>query len=816
MPALVVADARRRPCWPLPVAAASWPGPCPRRARAAAPPAAGAAVKLRVAAASRWRCAAPTPRARPPPPARAPWRRVCAIRCAAPASIPSPRRRARRARTRPSGPRMRPRRSVVDRVMRRASPRRRAPSSACGCSGVRGGRAVLAHVHPPVVPAGPRHLGLLQDGDRQPGAHGRGARARAGSSLDRSDNIMVGDQVTQDITLSRVSAQEHPRWWASWPRCSGSRAHRSRPTSPTSSTACTSRSPSSRTRPLSDVLYIGEHASMFPGVSTVGRHQPHLSPRARRACRCSGTWARSRAGSSQAHQSQGYQLGDLYGQSGLENQYQADLRGTPGVDKVEVDAHGPGGGQPGRDPAHGGRRRRDQHRLRARADAAAGARRRDRRRSRGQVHRRAPPSPSIPRRARCWRSCRRRPTTRRGGPTGSPPPTSTRSRPRARRTTTPSRASTRRGRPSSWPRPRPRCRPASSAPGYTYNDTGAYTIPGCAAGGVGVRDLPRQRRRGRRPDQRVAGPHGVERHLLLQPRASQFWDDYKANAATARRPSRTPPAQLGYGDVTGIDLPDETPLRPGGLAQGGRARARPGPQGLPQQQVVHGEQPRDGLRPGRHGDHPHRAGRRLRHLRQRRHPLRPADRRRAWSNAHGQGGADRRPQGGRARHALAGRLPGHARRASRGWCRTPRAPPRGAFAGFPLSTLPLAGKTGTATTNEQQPNSWFVGWGPVPEPAVPDRGGGQGAATASQAAAPVVAPGLRLPGGPPRGARSTWRRPGHDGPTAPRPRPPPTTTSTTAPGAATSSGPTTTHRRERPATSRASAGTGAGWRRGRL
>ena len=38
----------------------------------------------------------------------------------------------------------------------------------------------------------------------------------------------------------------------------------------------------------------------------------------------------------------------------------------------------------------------------------------------------------------------------------------------------------------------------------------------------------------------------------------------------------------------------------------------------------------------------------------------------------------------------------------------------GAFAGFPLSSFPLAGKTGTATTNEQQPNSWFVGWGPLP------------------------------------------------------------------------------------------------------
>ncbi len=66
-----------------------------------------------------------------------------------------------------------------------------------------------------------------------------------------------------------------------------------------------------------------------------------------------------------------------------------------------------------------------------------------------------------------------------------------------------------------------------------------------------------------------------------------------------------------------------------------------------------------------------------------------------------------------------------------------------AFQGFPLSSFPLAGKTGTATIQEQhQPNSWFVGWGPLPTPqyliAVVVEGGGYG----SQAAAPVVRQGF--------------------------------------------------------------------------
>ncbi len=66
----------------------------------------------------------------------------------------------------------------------------------------------------------------------------------------------------------------------------------------------------------------------------------------------------------------------------------------------------------------------------------------------------------------------------------------------------------------------------------------------------------------------------------------------------------------------------------------------------------------------------------------------------------------------------------------------------GAFTGFPLSTFPLAGKTGTATTNEQQPTSWFVGWGPEADPqyliAVVVEGGGYGAS----AAAPVARQGF--------------------------------------------------------------------------
>jgi penicillin-binding protein 2 len=121
-----------------------------------------------------------------------------------------------------------------------------------------------------------------------------------------------------------------------------------------------------------------------------------------------------------------------------------------------------------------------------------------------------------------------------------------------------------------------------------------------------------------------------------------------------------------------------------------------------------------------------------------------------------------------------------------GVVQNPKGTAYGDFTGFPLATFPLAGKTGTATTNEQQPNSWFVGWGPVPDPkyliAVVVQGGGLG----SQAAAPVVRQGFNYLVTHPEGA--TDLAPAG---TPATPLPPPTTT---IPNATSSSSTTTTAR----------------------
>ncbi|MDX1510265.1 MAG: penicillin-binding transpeptidase domain-containing protein, partial [Nitriliruptorales bacterium] len=67
-----------------------------------------------------------------------------------------------------------------------------------------------------------------------------------------------------------------------------------------------------------------------------------------------------------------------------------------------------------------------------------------------------------------------------------------------------------------------------------------------------------------------------------------------------------------------------------------------------------------------------------------------------------------------------------------------RGTARGAFTGFPLDEIPVAGKTGTAELKPKVPYAWFAAYAPVDDPryvvvvTVEEGGGG------SQTAAPIA------------------------------------------------------------------------------
>ena len=199
--------------------------------------------------------------------------------------------------------------------------------------------------------------------------------------------------------------------------------------------------------------------------------------------------------------------------------------------------------------------------------------------------------------------------------------------------------------------------------------------------------------------------------------------------------------------------------------------------------------------------HPDRAGGGLRHLRQRRHPLRTPGRRRRSSTPHRQGRQDssRRKVTGHVTIS-AGQLPGHAP-GIRGRDLQPERHRLRDFQGFP-SSWNLAGKTGTASNQAgQEPElSWFVAFGPQPATppylvlAVIDQGG-----YGAQAAAPLGAQHLQLHRGQPaqcagEDARRRPARPANRARRRIRPLGTPTTTTTTTPPA-TGATTTTTARR---------------------
>ena len=414
-----------------------------------------------------------------------------------------------------------------------------------------------------------------------------------GLILDRYGNPLVNNLVTEQITLSRVTAIQHPEVIGRLAALIGQTTAQVKATSPTPSTACTSRCPVLSNAPLSDILYIKEHQSEFPGVSSVAttqRNYPQRScpgrPRwATRRPRPSATWAPSTAPSSRP------------------GRPRATRPATPSGSRASSTSTRPSCGAP-----------------------------------------RASSSWRSTPRARWWAPSRR-PRPRPGDnlvtniDTGLQQvadnalatqilPSARPSTPSA--TTTP--AATRRppvGRSSSWtPRPAPstpcrptrpttrRCgweasptanyaalsNPANNEPLINRAIDGLYT-PGStfklntatAALDIGLwispttlrrhrhlhraglpvqqHDLHPPQQRGRRRlrrDQHLDRPHRVERRLLLQPGRHVL--RRPRQPATAQTPIQDQAAQYGLGELTGIDLPGEAP-GPGG--QPGRAAQAP-------------------------------------------------------------------------------------------------------------------------------------------------------------------------------------------------------------------------------------------------
>jgi penicillin-binding protein 2 len=567
--------------------------------------------------------------------------------------------------------------------------------------------------------------------------------APRGLILDRSGATLVGNQVTEDITLSRVAAQQHPAVVGQLAALLGITPGQIQADLANTQYSLYKPVPILENAPMADVLYIAEHASQFPGVASVAdtnRTYPICSTNPPGACQTGvqmlGYVGQITAGELNAHKNQGYQLGDQYGQTGLENQYESALRGSPGVDRVEVDAQGQVVGSIGQSaPTSGADLVTNidaglQQTLQQDLDAEIGS-------LNGASH--AGAAVALDPQTGAVLALVSSPTY---DPTWwTPNGISTADYQQLQSSGSLNNLVT-----DGLYTPGSTFKLATAtaalqdglwSPADYYDDKGFYVIPGCSSSGSGCATFHDN-------EGEVGGNIDISRAITISSDdffynlGVNFWDAYKQNGEYGQTPIQDAANALGYGEVTGIDLPGETHFARVDSPQVVAKEHAQDPKDYPDGQWFTGNNLE--LAFGQGGT-----------------VITPIEQAVAYATF-ANGGTRYAPEIAaglvdpvthKVVERFAPKVTGHVSYSPanyqamlsgfQGVVYDPGGTAYGVFNSLPPN-FQIAGKTGTATVQEgQNSNSWFVGWGPLPNPrylvAVVVQGGGYG----STAAAPVVA-----------------------------------------------------------------------------
>lgn len=164
--------------------------------------------------------------------------------------------------------------------------------------------------------------------------------APRGRILDRKGRVLVENRVSAAVTVNRVELKEHrdevvPRLAALLgitveeldERIADPRFGPYKPV------------PVAEDVPEEKVVYLEEHAAEFPGVDAAQLAQRSY-PNGNLAAHVLGYVGEINDTELRDRRAAGYKLGDSIGKVGVERSYEADLRGAPGITKLEVDSHG--------------------------------------------------------------------------------------------------------------------------------------------------------------------------------------------------------------------------------------------------------------------------------------------------------------------------------------------------------------------------------------------------------------------------------------------------------------------------------------------
>jgi penicillin-binding protein 2 len=168
--------------------------------------------------------------------------------------------------------------------------------------------------------------------------------APRGEIVDRNGTVLAGDVPEQEILLSRATALTDPSIVGKVAALVGRSPKEIKAAIADSQYSQYAPVPVLDDAPMATIEYLDEHQSEYPGVTV-----QVVSQRAYPQNQNSGTDVGSAvlgyvspisAAELKANPQAGYSQASQFGQSGLENEYEQYLRGTPGEDALSVDAQG--------------------------------------------------------------------------------------------------------------------------------------------------------------------------------------------------------------------------------------------------------------------------------------------------------------------------------------------------------------------------------------------------------------------------------------------------------------------------------------------
>jgi penicillin-binding protein 2 len=168
--------------------------------------------------------------------------------------------------------------------------------------------------------------------------------APRGEIVDRNGTILAGDVPEQEILLSRATALSDPSIVGKVAALVGETPKEIKAAIADSQYSQYAPVPVLDDAPMATIEYLDEHQSEYPGVTVQEVSQPDYPQNQN-----SGTDVGSAvlgyvspisAAELKANPHAGYSQASQFGKSGLENEYEQYLRGTPGEDALSVDAQG--------------------------------------------------------------------------------------------------------------------------------------------------------------------------------------------------------------------------------------------------------------------------------------------------------------------------------------------------------------------------------------------------------------------------------------------------------------------------------------------